>query len=137
MWNLKPEEIGIKSHAVVITDIPRYTTSPFPTTEMSDAQMKKIAAMQDKLGKELKKEEKTASIHGRFKGLANLAQVQQKMGAKFAQDEEHSKGLIGSAMERVGSAMEKGHKGGRRRRIRCGCRFCPRRTRSSVDALGN
>ena len=112
MWNLKPEEIGIKSHAVVITDIPRYTTSPFPTTEMSDAQMKKIAAMQDKLGKELKKEEETTSIYGRFKGLANLAQVQQKMGAEFAQDEEHSKGLIGSAMERVGSAMEKGHKGG-------------------------
>ena len=40
MWNLKPEEIGIKSHAVVITDIPN-TPSPFPTTEMSDAQNEK------------------------------------------------------------------------------------------------
>lgn len=83
MWNLKPEEIGIKSHAVVITDIPKYTTSPFPTTEMSDAQMKKIAAMQDKLGKELKKEEESTSIMGRLKSLTKLAQVQEKMGGNF------------------------------------------------------
>ena len=104
MWNLKPEEIGIKSHAVVITDIPKYTTSPFPTTEMSDAQMKKIAAMQDKLGKELKKEEESTygplfPLMGRFKGLAKLAQVQQKMGAKFPRRGTFQR-LIGSAMEK-------------------------------------
>jgi hypothetical protein len=96
MWNLKPEEIGIKSHAVVITDIPKYTTSPFPTTEMSEKQMKKIAAMQDKLGKELKREEQSTSIAGRLKGMVQLATVQKKMGDELAKEERDTNGRLGT-----------------------------------------
>jgi hypothetical protein len=94
MWNLKPEEVGIKSHAVVITDIPRYTTSPFPSTDLSEAQTKRIAAMQDKLGKELKHEEESTSIAGRIKGLVNIAAIQKKMGDDFDHGEKKQKGIL-------------------------------------------
>ena len=78
---LKPEEIGIKSHAVA-TDIPKYQRCS--DTVSSDAK-RKDCHMQDKLGKGKKEEESTYvtfPLMGRLKSLTKLAQVQEKMGGK-------------------------------------------------------